>query len=87
MGGETCSFKRSPHGKVRDSLLFPCDGYSDSQESTCNSNLAGELARNSLESLTGSLRAELISRILGTIWGFRASCAKNSLQNSLKQGI
>jgi len=23
-GGETCSFKRSPHGKVRDSLLFRC---------------------------------------------------------------
>ena len=69
------------------SLLFRCYWYSDSRESTCNSNLAGELARNSLESLIRSLSAEPMSRILGTIGHFLASCAKNSLQNSLKQGI
>ena len=60
-GGETCSFKRSPHGKVRDSLLFSLLVIVRLRESTCNSNLAGELARNSLESLLRSLSAELIS--------------------------
>ena len=86
MEAKPFSFKRSPHGKVRDSLLNSLQGCSDSRKSACNSNLARGLARNSMDSLIvpwgGANFADF-----GHNFRFSGFMSENSLLNSLHQGI
>jgi hypothetical protein len=79
--------KPKPHCEGRDSLLFPCPHLSEVANLACKSWVQSSLGGNSQHSLRRSLLLGQNLRVLGRMCGICRSKRKNSLLNSLRQGI